>query len=703
MKISIFSIFLILVLFTKSGLAQNIWEPTNGPSGLDLSTSVVVNNEKVIAVSARKSGIYFSKDHGSSWEKISKGLERSDSYAYSMAVGPDGSFYAIIDEYLYRLEKNSNEWHKANDEFWGGYVVTVNMLGDVYLVFGPYPGEMAYSNDKGKTINRIWLNQNWHGIRDMVFKGNGNNFLTVGEGGTEYLYKMNDDGSNLSFIDSAAFGLLNLIWHPSGLLFYYNEGKGLFKIDHQNQLIKINSFDFGFNINKVSIRPDGRMVAYDHDTDYESDEYGENWIQKNTSLHKGISRYGDILFIDNEVFSMSNDCYDLIKSTDDGKTWTTFDIFFTNSYMNSIWIDKMGILFSNTCQFDEYSYSIDKGENWTFINNATESGNTDLVSTSTSKLFTLSGSELYKSDDSGLSWSKVNVTGNEDFYKLLGNGDKIICALGIDEKYLSKDGGNNWIKMPDAPNKFIWASKFITHLDSIAFFILDDIVDTIFIFDIVNNVWKETFSGFNSVDAFHISNKGKFYISGFSKNETGLFISSNQLENIEHISDTGFISIVSDVNGVLYGLVDNNICLNSIDDGKNWKEMISGLPLDREASTLALDDDQYLYVGLGNDVVYKTIKPVNKIADNTEVKINALVVIQPNPVSNKLTITISDKNISSGHYKIIDLNGTEKLKGDFQSNQFTIDCSSLANGMAFIQILDKNNNFHSIEKMVVCH
>lgn len=71
--------------------------------------------------------------------------------------------------------------------------------------------------------------------------------------------------------------------------------------------------------------------------------------------------------------------------------------------------------------------------------------------------------------------------------------------------------------------------------------------------------------------------------------------------------------------------------------------------------------------------------------------------ISPNPSNGHFSIKISDAAISTGAYKIVNLNGTVVLQGDFNSSTFSVDASHLSNGIYICQLLiDDKLSFRKI-------
>jgi len=67
------------------------------------------------------------------------------------------------------------------------------------------------------------------------------------------------------------------------------------------------------------------------------------------------------------------------------------------------------------------------------------------------------------------------------------------------------------------------------------------------------------------------------------------------------------------------------------------------------------------------------------------------LTLYPNPVSDNLTIELSDVNFSDKEYCVLNMYGQEVLKGKVYSQKYNVDFSMLADGVYIIEIKDLKN------------
>jgi photosystem II stability/assembly factor-like uncharacterized protein len=438
-----------------------------------------------------------------------------------------------------------------------------------------------------------------------------------------------------------------------------------------------------------------------------SNDLGATWSKSNTELYKHFFITKSVILSEESCYFVSDYCNNGLSISDDnGKNWRTIDFLFQSPLIKSLKVDISNNIYAAKCYGDEFWYTNTKGATWSLLKMPGNSFYSDLITSASGKFFIIgNGNRAYESADHGNTWNKIELFEDSTFNLLKGDQKYFVyLAYQGGNHYVSNDGGDNWEVIPDPPSVFFDEMEFVRHPDGELFALSKYGTSGIYISE--NNGISWNFASsiyFKSITSYLITDNGNVFISGTNENGVkGLFISTDKLLSIDLVSSEIFISLCSDPNNVMYGITETGRVKYSVDDGLNWLDFSEGLIEGYRATSLAIDKDNYLYLSLNGDVVSKTANSLTAAIDPKADHSNTIVQIQPNPVESKLTVTISDKNISSGHYKIIDLNSIVLLEGDFQSSLFTIDCSSFANGLAFIQIFGKDNS-HFIEKLIIAH
>ncbi len=691
---------MLFVGIINLSVSQNIWEPTNGPNGLDARV-MKVSKDSVILVSASYSGMFLSNDLGSSWIKRNEGLNSGKSFATSIANSDHGEFWAVIDNSLYYLNKNAASWIKINDDIWENYSIYRSATGTIYLIDRSSLNIWHYSLDGGKTFTRIAINKQWSNIYTFLLNGNGNNYVEVSESDSIRLYRFADDISELKHLYSATWKF-RLFSHDTGTIYLHQPARGLYKLDIDSKLSLVDPMSFSKSLYLVvALKPDGRFLAFDYHANYQSDEFGKNWVLRSTVSYPWIGDITQVNILGNEIIVKNTGCEipQLSKSVDGGNSWVSLDKHFSNPYIEEVRVVTNKDLISSVCDFGRYDFSRDGGASWFELN--TPPGKSaqaiNLVGTSSGKLIVSTSANLYISADWGNSWDAFNVSGKVDFIKLIGDGNKNVFAIDDSLSYLSNDGGETWKAIATALDG-VYGRLQLHKFPNGKFIFFAELRGLFFIYDSVNDEWLLPISGSSFPMAFHVTESGKIYISL----ETGLYSLDETLEIYQPLSDSSFISIISDIDNNLYALNTKGNCFRSSDGGYTWEPFMEGIPIGRPGTSLAIDGNQHLYMSLADEFVHKTINPVagpNKV--NNQVY-DFQIEVSPNLISTKLNVHLKTPHNSKVYYQILDLDGIQKLKGEFHTNNFTIDCSSLNNGMAFIQIFGKDK-IYVTKKIVIAH
>ncbi len=338
-------IFLSIVAFYPIDLtSQNTWIQTNGPMALSLS-AFTVSSDGVWVVSATRQGIFFSTDQGKSWTKRSVGLYRSDSYATSLASGPNGIIYAIIDDEFYRMEKGIGEWDKSIYKFKNGEI-KANMNGSIFVDVDGINRKIYFSNNKGETFNSIPLDD-YPNFLGLSLNGNNNNFL-IGEDKdfNHFLVRFSDDGKLINAIRKVDAKYTELFWHPKGKLFMLVSSDGIIRMDSAANIeVTINN---NFSIQQLDIKPNGDLFVMTNDADYVSSDLGDNWTKLGTNLYK-IIPYSFLEFYGNDSLIAydpycSSGTNILQSSFDSGNNWKNYGDQFVNYFISNSLLIILNIL-----------------------------------------------------------------------------------------------------------------------------------------------------------------------------------------------------------------------------------------------------------------------------------------------------------------------------------------------------------------------
>ncbi len=684
----------LFILFNIDLNSQSTWIPTNGPMALSLS-AFTVSSDGVWVVSATRQGVFFSTDQGKSWTKRSTGLDWSDSYATSLASGPDGIIYAIIDDEFYRMEKGIREWVKSNYKFIKGKI-KANLNGSIFVDVVGLNRRIYFSNNKGELFNSIPL-EDYPNFFALSLNGNNNNFL-IGEDKdfNHFLVRFSDDGKLMNAIRKVDAKYTELFWHPKGKLFMLVSSDEIIRMDSAANIeVTINN---NFSIQQLDIKPNGDLFVMTNDADYVSSDLGDNWTKLGTNLYK-IIPYSFLEFYGNDSLIAydpycSSGTNILQSSFDTGKNWTNYGDQFVNSNYENL-INSNGVLYAVLCGNSYYHYTKDKGQTWSPLPLPNYYG--WLTTSSKGYVYFIYDYKVMFSKDVGKNWIRLVILNDQKVQFIVSDKKNSLFAMGSNFSYISMDGGQVWdiIKTPPTEN----ITSLYTLSDGTLFAIREELfsIPSIYKSTDLGLNWAKVSLDFTNLFAFTVLRDNSIIFSASFNNEYGTFISNDKLASYLKVSLKEFNAIIEDQNENLYAFNSFEDCQFSRDKGKTWNSMTNGLPVTNQkdlydlTSAMVIDDDGYLYLAYRNYPIFRT---VNQVTNSTE----------PSSSSNNISLhsTIVDQhlilNFENSYNGLLDFSIYDQMgkivlsekRSIRDTKQLIVNVDQLNSGMYFINTQCKN-------------
>lgn len=692
-------LLLTLFLTLENAISQYVWEPTNGPNGLNINDVVVSTTGRLI-ISIYEIGIYISDDRGLTWNKSQNGLLSDRSFAEKFISGPNGLIIAKIDNQLYHLYDGVLNWRFVNTITKGTNLIAMPKNKILYL-YDNLGDSIIYSRDSGRTLVKFPFDVTYKAINQFLFNGDGKNYINVDNFNKYEVYQVSDDGSVNKMITNHLFNLSNLFWHPSGYLFGYSPNSGLVRMNENgNNYMPLNNFTSVLKF--LMITSTGNLIAFTNDGDYESYDLGLNWKRRTSNISSKVSQFYSPFYFGNDFYVHADFCdpISFAKTSDTGISWTVFDPLFTNSTNYSMFISSQNDLFTRSCGKLNYQYSTNSGKSWSVLSspdNGYDVGN--LISTSTGYLFLPSDNGgLFESKDYGKSW-KLNVLSDSTYIgEIFGDQNKMVFVFGIPNSYMSKDGGVSWKTISDPHNNV--KINILIHPDGTVFsfgykiLYSDD--------DGVN--WNHVNDSRFFIAEMKIAPNGDIYFYGknLDSNLTGLYVSKDKLKSAQLVNDHIYIDhLFIDHKGILYvtGEFNGECCLYSSDEGISWNPFEMGLPKNAICDYLDANSKNELFISVISDVVYKTVKSLTVVTDVNSRKEE--IILTPNPVDKFLNIKLKNNDFSSLIIgSLFDMTGRAIFE-DKSFDQFgKINFETVPNGL---YILKLNSPILHFQKLIVQH
>lgn len=639
-----------------------------------------------IFVSSEGNGVFRSSNGGNTWTNVSFGLPKSS--IQNLAVIGTTIFAGTIDG-VYKSDNNGLTWIPANSGISGisiisfatdgaylfagsdGYGIFVtddngtswtqknNGLGDLYIKeieinsAGMYVG--TYSGTYRSTTN----GNVWNLCANNVVLTVATAFVSIGttvyaSDDNSYIYVTNDTGATWTQIGSGlpwSIGVEDL-FESAGTLFaatavgiYKSADFGITWIPTNNSIIgNVNHWKlFKFN-GKIFTGTFGGGI-------YSTDDNGLTWVESNNG------------YIDSPVYDLVNHQNQLFAatwgggiftSTDQGITWSPSNSGITGYYVNELFSSGnelycvvSGILGNKIFR------SINNGASWTDLQLALI-WNVSTIFQHSGALYVGTGNMgVYKSVDGGLTWSNVSIgiTPNVRINRFISIGNYLFAATN-DGVFVTTNNGANWTSTSNGLNT--------TYIQSLT----------------VNG--NSLFAGSSSGGVFKTTNFG----TSWTNVNNGLLSTFN-------------LTVETVGSSIIAGYYDGLIYISN-DDGLTWNN--KDLPTTNFGSKCFAVDGNTIYVGTEFGGVFKDSTFASGISSpETSVK---QIAAFPNPASDLLELSISQKLNSSSQYEISNIVGqvlkTIQIdKTSCSNTKVRIDISDLPSGYYIIS--DKNEKGVSVK------
>jgi photosystem II stability/assembly factor-like uncharacterized protein len=413
--------------------------------------ALVTNGRGDIFAGTEGNGVYTSVDDGYSWFPINTGLpggDYSSRTVYSLAINSLGYLYAGTSRGVYHSIDNANSWSKAGVGLpeTSAYSVIVDSSGNVLAACGG----IYRSTNNGET---------WNAVLDTYFLGHATS-LATGASGLVFAglgFALGDAAyvSRDSGLTWTSFGLANsqvLSICALGNTLFAGTSGGVFRSHTASSNWTMVSAGLRHTVIRslVVARNNVLFAGADYSGVYRSTNRGEDWVRvapgNDISPSIVCDSFGHVLAVQANRF--------LIRSTDNGISWSEPDTTFKSSYIRVLAIGSGGQMFAGAN--GGILRSTDNGSSWTKVFStvsyrAVESFAFNLRG----DVFAAAGDTIYRSRNNGVSWIAVNNTRLPSGVQCLAVSQQeyIYAGTSQDGIYKSTDNGVTWVQMQAASIK----------------------------------------------------------------------------------------------------------------------------------------------------------------------------------------------------------------------------------------------------------
>lgn len=364
----------------------------------------------------------------------------------------------------------------------------------------------------------------------------------------------------------------------------------------------------------------------------------------------------------------------------------------TGVSVESCFKDANGVLYARTKSLTHLK-SLDDGGTWTpmVINDSIQTMR--LFSDEASNLFAFDTSGMfYKSNTNGQVWESISIASNNPFFSDLSispSGD--LYYYNADGLQFSENKGDFWSLLYD--EEFLW-KEIVFHPNGDMYSLI--FVDHISLARSTNggNSWEKIYGppAFKA-RSVHISKEGIIYLKYATD---GLFLGQNFL--ISHDNGFSFESlslgepehttsafVTNEAGDILYN--HHTEILLSKNQGQSWADISAGLPEEAVINHIYIDTDQYIYLSLDNNVLYKSILPSDQIT-STDEQLAATFQSHafPNPFDDFFKIQLKTSYSDKLTVQLWDKQGLSVTEEHTTGKVLTIQTEGLPSGVYFYQV-----------------
>jgi len=397
-----------------------------------------INKTGDIYIATENNGLYRSTNKGANWSKI--GFE--DKQVEVIAFHPNGDIYVgLYSGGLYCSKDTAASWD---------YVYNINSIRDIiindsngYIYVGSYNSGIYLSIDSGIT----WSNPlEERTVLSLALNKSGQ--LFAGEG--VFIWISTDSGNTWSYISNSPQMTTSILVHSSGDIFTGGYGSSyacLYRSTDNGLSWEENGLPVG---SEIRINSDGSMFV---GTDYclfRSVDNGDSWVLSKSGYYirlLGENINGDIYASYGKDMYSSYGAY-LIRSTDNGNTWTNISIPPKRSVRRMGFSPNGDIIICG----DNIYFSSDTGSTWISGGGKGKGKGKGslrpLAVHPSGKIFTAHNSyyaRILMSEDSCRTWTEVLTTSMNIYDMVVHPIGGIFASTQSEGVFYSADTGKTWV------------------------------------------------------------------------------------------------------------------------------------------------------------------------------------------------------------------------------------------------------------------
>jgi photosystem II stability/assembly factor-like uncharacterized protein len=364
--------------------------------------------------------------------------------------------------------------------------------------------------------------------------------------------------------------------------------------------------------------------------------------------------------------------------------WTSLSTGTTSMYESMYFFDANNGIASSTTDVIKTSNG---GTSWSVVST---SGirDIDFASTTVGYAAGITGSSLYKTANGGSSWTALTPLDNTNLWGVSVVDANTIFVCGNNHVvWKSTNGGSSFTAVNIAASQ--------GNLVDIQFF--NSTTGCVLENGATSQVWRTTNGGttWTSTEALaYISMTSMFFVNanvGFAVGSNGVIIKTTNggvswtYQTVGTSVSLQYVDFYDYLNGIAVGT--GGVVYHTKDGGTTWTLENSGILGSASLYSCNMLSPTKAIVAGAAGVMYKTTA---LIGDVEQFSLSSDFSVFPNPVSNTITVEISDLNQSEVDVTVFNMQGQLLIEQTISQARTEIDVSSIARGVYYIRVEDKD-------------
>jgi len=438
-----------LTVFSLS--AQQLWEKTAGPPGIEVSVIYETNN--IVYAGTKTQGIYKSTDNGLNWVAANAGIELTLIHDL---IASGGNLLAAVSGRSSACPGSNNVFKSTdNGATWSP---TSGLSGKIVNSFA-IKGSFVYAGFSAISGSGLWRSSDngntWQEVASPIENGDkifvsGNAIIVADD---NFIWRSLDDGDSWDLVEQFALTGISS-FARAGTRLFAASGTGMMTSEDNGGSWTFSPFSGGV----ATFSSNGAIIYLGSSSKvFKSIDFGATWMDVSTGLGHGVIQA--LLYDGNNLFAGTPaDFAGIYRSTNGGTSWTPAAAGLPIASDLRSLISFSGFLFAGM-NGDGIYRSSDRGDTWAKVDPNNSLLAQELVLTFCVKdnaLFAGAAKGIYKSTDGGATFQRIlngfptniNVTA----YSLTVSSGNIIAAVTVSFSptsalhaiFYSSDNGSTW-------------------------------------------------------------------------------------------------------------------------------------------------------------------------------------------------------------------------------------------------------------------